>query len=59
MDVTDREAAQLEESLRQQADRWRERLADPVLAEQVRAGTAVISPLVRGLLAAFPPAPKK
>lgn len=53
--MTDRQGDEMAERLRAMADRWRERLADPVLADQIRTGRATLSPLVKNLLAAFPP----
>lgn len=55
-EVTEREAGDLESRLRALAGEWRDRLADPVVAAGVRAGRLRVSPLVRDLLAAFPPA---
>ena len=54
-EVTDQEAEQFHAMLKQQADQWRQRLADPVIAAQVKAGKIQISPLVKELLLAFPP----
>ena len=56
---TEEEANQFLESLQKQADQWRERLSQSPMAELVASGKMRVSPLVRDLLAAFPPKSKK
>lgn len=56
--VTDQEADELTVKLKAIADQWRTRLADPATQQQLAAGTLAVSPLVKELLAAFPPDPK-
>jgi len=44
--------------LRQRSnDKWRAKLTDPLLQAEIQAGRAHVSPLVKGLLLAFPPLP--
>jgi len=47
---------QVEQGLRQMAEQWRRKLADPVLRREIQAGRLTLSPLVQKLLLAFPPA---
>jgi hypothetical protein len=56
---SEEEARELENHLRKLADQWREKLADPQVQAQIKAGTMVVSPLVEQLLSAFPPAQRK
>lgn len=56
---SDQEEEQTLESLRNLANQWRKRLQDPVTQALVKSGQAQISPLVRKLLAAFPPPRKR
>jgi hypothetical protein len=57
--VTDQEAEAFQAKLRKQADKWRSRLADPVIQQEIKAGRMEVSPLVKQLLNAFPPVAKK
>ncbi len=54
-----RELQELEQSLQEQADQWRERLKDPLIKQQIKTGKMQISPLVSDLLLAFPSKQKK
>ncbi len=55
----EQEATKLLERLKVMAEQWRSRLADPILQRAIEAGQLVLSPLVKELLALFPPAGKK
>lgn len=57
-DPTQADLDEMENRMRWLADQWRERLADPVTAELVKAGKLVVSPMVSSLLAAYPPTTK-
>ena len=56
--VTDQEAEQMEQALKEIAATWRKRLADPLIQTEIRAGRMTVSPLVQQLLLAFPPESK-
>lgn len=49
------ESQELEGNLRKLAEKWRAKLADPLVQQMVKSGQMVVSPLVQKLLAAFPP----
>lgn len=51
----DREAEETAQQLQAMADEWRERLKNPDLQAQLKAGVVEISPMVKQLLDAFPP----
>ena len=52
--MDEKEGEELESSLRKLAEEWRNRLEQPELKEALRTGRAVLSPLVKELLDAFP-----
>jgi hypothetical protein len=54
-EVTDEDAANLEARLKVVADQWRQRLADPATQALIKSGAMTVSPLVKELLATFPP----
>lgn len=57
--AADQEADDLHNRLQKLADEWRKRLSNPVLKNMVESGQMQISPLIKKLLAAFPPASTK
>ena len=52
---TEQDAERMLDHLKALASQWKSRLADPVLAKEIEAGRMAVSPLVRELLAMFPP----
>lgn len=52
--LSDQEGEQIEARLQQLAEEWRRKLADPAFREAQRLGLVSVSPLVTGLLSAFP-----
>jgi hypothetical protein len=52
-EITDEDGQKLLERLTVMAERWCERLADPVIRKMIDDGQIVVSPLVKELIAAM------
>lgn len=57
--LTDAQADALEARLEALAQKWRERLRDPALRREIKAGRVALSPLIKDLLKMFPPGSKR
>lgn len=55
----EQEARALSNRLQAAAAQWHQRLADPLLQAQIKAGRIQVNPLVKQLLLAYPQAGKK
>lgn len=50
----DQEMAEALADLKRLAQTWHQKLDDPLVKQQIEAGTLIVSPLVKELLAMFP-----